>query len=270
MIEQTNTAAPPIEELNGQGDEIARLRARLAEIQRERDHLVAIVDILQEVSASLHFVDILQAIARKLGAAFGLDRCSIFLTGQADEVRLVASYEDPGIRNLVVDINRYPELKRVYESGETVFIPDAAADPQFRSLRSTLEARNVRSIVVIPIQSSGAVIGALFLRTTREADPFSDADVRFCQVVASLTARALRNAHRFEGLVRDQQSAALAERRAELRRIALVAYMRRLLEAYGKMDENALAEGRLPNAAGEELDRLVGVTMRVLDEEANP
>ena len=52
---------------------------RGAELQRERDQLVAVVDILQDISSSLHFVDILQAIARKLGETFGLDRCSIFL-----------------------------------------------------------------------------------------------------------------------------------------------------------------------------------------------
>ena len=48
-------------------ERIARLEARVAELQRERDHLVAVVDILQEISSSLHFVDIQQAIARKLG-----------------------------------------------------------------------------------------------------------------------------------------------------------------------------------------------------------
>jgi len=89
---------PPTENFGAQADadadpaeEVPRLRARLAELQRERDHLVAVVDILQEISASLHFVDILQAIARKLGDAFGLDRCAIFLTGEQHEVRLVAS-----------------------------------------------------------------------------------------------------------------------------------------------------------------------------------
>src|SRR5438477_1666287 len=111
------------------------LEARVAELERERKHLLAVIEILKEVSTSLHFVDILQAIARKLGEAFGLDRCAIFLTGDADEVRLVASYEDPGIRNLVVDLNRYPELKRAFESGETVFIPDAPNDPMLRSVR---------------------------------------------------------------------------------------------------------------------------------------
>ena len=267
-MEQTNTTSTPPEESAGRDDEIARLRARVAELQRERDHLVAIVDILQEISSSLHFVDILQAIARKLGEAFGLDRSAIFLAGEKDEVRLVASYEDPGIRNLVVDLHRYPELKRAFESKETVFIPDAANDPMLRPIKAQLDMRNVRSIIVVPIQWQGSVIGAIFLRTERDAEPFSDADVRFCQVVASLTAKALRNAHRFESLLRSQKDATQAQRQAELQRIALLSFMRRLLDRYTQSDDHAWAETLLPKASDEELERLVSVAMEVFEEEA--
>ena len=249
-------------------DEPARLRARVAELQRERDHLVAIVDILQEVSESLHFVDVLQTIARKMGETFGLDRCAIFLSGDKDEVRLVASYEDPTIRNLVVDLNRYPELKRAFESGETVFIPDAANDPMLASIKSQLDYRNVRSIVVIPIRWEGSVIGAIFLRTEREAEPFSEADVRFCTTVASLTAKALRNAHRFETLLHSQHEVGIAQRKSELQRVALVGFMRRLLDRYARGEEHTWAETLLPRAADDELERLVTVAMQVLEEEA--
>src|SRR5260370_6619408 len=94
------------------------LTARVAELERERKHLLAIIEILKEVSTSLHFIDILQAIARKLGEAFGLDRCSIFLAERGGKsVRLVASYEDPTIRHYVVDLERYPELKRSMQNG---------------------------------------------------------------------------------------------------------------------------------------------------------
>src|SRR6478609_4546102 len=233
---------PQSTEPHSTDDEVARLRARLATVERERDHLAAIVDILQEVASSLHFIDVLQTIARKLGETFGLDRCSIFLSGEKSEVRLVASYEDPTIRNLVVDLNRYPELKRAFDSGETVFIPDAANDPTFKSIKNTLDTRNVRSIVVVPIQWQGTVIGAIFLRTDRDAEPFSDADVRFCQVVASLTAKALRNAHRFEALLRDQKEAAQGQRRTDLQRIALIAFIRRLLDRYTKTEDHVWAE----------------------------
>lgn len=244
------------------------MRARVAELQRERDHLVAIVDILQEISSSLHFVDILQAIARKLGDAFGLDRCAIFLSTEQNEVRLVASYEDPTIRNLVVDLNRYPELKKALDSGETVFIPDATSDPTLRSIKGMLDTRNVGSIVVVPIQWQATIIGAIFLRTDRDAEPFSDGDVRFCQVVASLTAKALRNAHRFEALIRDQKDAAQGQRRSDLQRVALIAFIRRLLDRYTKSDDHVWAETLLPKASDEELDRLVTVAMQVIDEEA--
>jgi two-component system, sensor histidine kinase ChiS len=213
-------------------------------------------------------VDILQTIARKLGETFGLDRCAIFLSGDQNEVRLVASYEDPSIRNLVVDLNRYPELKRAYESKATVFIPDAANDPTLKSIKGTLEMRNVRSIVVVPLQWEGAVIGAIFLRTERDAEPFSDADVRFCQLVASLTSKALRNAHRFETLLRQQQDQSQGQRRAELQRIALLGFLRRLLERYGSTEEHQWGETLLSRASGDELERLVSVAMQVMDEEA--
>ena len=246
---------------------MARLRSRVAELQKERDHLVAVVDILQEISSSLHFVDILQAIARKLGDAFGLDRCAIFLAGEKDEVRLVASYEDPAIRNLVVDLNRYPELKRAFESKETVFIPDATKDPMLRSVKSTLDTRNVRSIVVVPIQWQGTNIGAIFIRTVRTAPPFSDADVRFVKVIAGITAKALRNAHRFEAL-RSEKNVTGEQRRNDLQRIALLSFVRRLLERYAKTDDHVWAETLLPKASDEELERLVSVAVQVIDEEA--
>ena len=267
-MDQRQSTLPQAEGSGERGDEVIRLRARVDELQRERDHLVAVVDILQEISASLHFVDILQTIARKLGETFGLDRCSIFLAGDQADIRLVASYEDPTIRNLVIDLERYPELKRAFGSGETVFIPDAANDPMLREVRDTLNLRNVRSIIVVPIRWRRTVIGAIFLRTERDASPFSDSDIRFCQVIASLTAKALRNAHRFEAMVRATQDVTQAQRRSELQRIALVSFIQRLLDRYTRSEDHMWAETLLPRASDEELERLVTVAMQVIDEEA--
>src|SRR5213592_1080688 len=244
------------------------LEARVAELERERKHLLAVIEILKEVSRSLHFIDILQAIARKLGEAFGLDRCSIFLAERGGRsVRLVASYEDPTIRNYVVDLERYPELKRAMQGGETVFIPDAATDPSLKHVKGELISRRVKSITVVPITWRGVAIGAIFLRTFRDGPTFSDEDVRFVQVVASITAQALRNAHRYERLAQRQQETGETMRRMELERVALLSFLRRLLGAFGER-EGAWAEGLLPRASADELDRLVGVAMAVIQEEA--
>lgn len=240
----------------------------MVELERERDQLVAVVDILTEISSSLHFVDILQAITRRLGKAFGLDRCTIFLLGEQRDVRLMATYEDPRLSNFVIDLERYPELKRAFESGETVFIPDASTEPMFQGAELLLALRNVRSIVVVPIRWRGSVIGAIFMRTERGAAPFSDRDVGFAQVIASLTANALRNAHRFESLLRTQKEPDRDRRASELQRIALVAFIRRLLDRYTSAEDHMWAETLLPPSSDEELERLVSVAMEVVREEA--
>lgn len=189
---------PPIES----PDEEPALRRRVDELQRERDHLVAVVDILHAVSGSLHFSDVVQTIARKLGETFGLDRSSIFLTSSSEDVRLVATYENPTISNLVIDLARYPELARALDSGETVFIADATDEPMLANIRALLDSRGVRSIVVAPIRWREQVIGAIVVRTDRDAPPFSEGDVQFLQAVAGLTVTALRNAHRLQATLR--------------------------------------------------------------------
>ncbi|HET8650120.1 MAG TPA: GAF domain-containing protein [Gemmatimonadales bacterium] len=249
-------------------DEVKRLQARIELLEQERKHLLAIVEILQEIGGSLHFVDIVQAVARRLGEAFGLDRCSIFLAERNGRtVRLVASYEDPGIRNYVVDLDRYPELKQALQTGQPVFIADVATDPRLSQALGPRESRRVKSITVVPISWRAVPIGAIFLRSYRDGPGFSDADVQFCQVVASLTAQALRNAHRFERLQSRQYGGSGTARTQERQRVVLVRYLRRLLDTFAERDPVA-AEGLSPRASDAELERLVDVTLTVLDQEA--
>ncbi|MEP6573067.1 MAG: GAF domain-containing protein [Gemmatimonadota bacterium] len=250
-------------------EDTARLQARVQDLEHERRHLLAIIEILQEIAGSLHFVDIMQSIARRLGEAFGLDRCSIFLAERDGKtVRLVASYEDPSIRNYVVDLDRYPELRKALQSGRTVFIPDVSLDPSLAHVRGALQTRKAKSITVVPITWRGAAIGAIFLRTFRDGPTFSESDVNFCQVVANLTAKSLRNAHRFERLqTRTGEPGTNATRAQERERVALIGFLRRLLDEFSAKD-GPWGEGVLARASAEEIERLVGVAMTVLVQEA--
>ena len=246
-------------------DEVERLQSRLTALEQERKHLLAVIEILQDVGGSLHFAEVVQSVTLRLGETFGLDRCSIFLAERGgNSVRLVASYEDPGIRNYVVDLDRYPELRRALQTGETVFIADAATDPSLGSARWALAARKVKTITVIPISWRGSAIGAIFLRTFRDGPSFSAADLQFCQVVANLTAKALRNAHRFERL-RKRKGEDEDARQREQEQAALIGFMRRLLATYptAPADEPGLGDGVSP-----EIERLVGVAQAVLSQES--
>lgn len=239
---------------------------RLRELQRERLHLITLVEILQEVAGTLNFVDVLQAITRKLGDTFGLDRCSIFLSERTGTTaRLVASYEDPSIRNYVVDLGRYPELKRSLDSGEVVFIPDAQDDPHLQHIRGALATRNVKTITVVPITWRRVAIGAIFLRTDRDGAAFSEQDIAFTQAVAVVAAKALRVVYRYERLLRRHAEQSETARRSERERLALIAYLRRLMDAVAERHNQS--DEQLGQTVADELERLVDISMAVLAEE---
>jgi GAF domain-containing protein len=124
----------------------------------------------------------------------------------------------------------------------------------------------VKSITAIPISWRGTAIGAILLRTFRDGPNFSSADLQFCQVVANLTAKALRNAHRFEKL-RQKRGETGALRRREREQAALIGFLRNLLSSYppraGTEDEPDLTAEVSP-----EIGRLSGVAQAVLSQEA--
>ncbi len=243
------------------------LSARIEELERERDRLLTIIEILQEISGKLHFTDVLQAIARRLGDLFGLDRASILLADRGGQTaRLVASYEDPSIRNVVVDLSRYPEIRRALETGETVFIADASSEPELVRAKGALARRKAKAITVVPIKHKGAAVGVIFLRTYQGGTPFSEADVRFTQMVSELTSRALRNAHRYETLARKSEKLGETADHLQRERLVLVAFLQRLLDAFNTRDVDA--QDILSETSAKELERLVGVTLAVLAEEA--
>src|SRR5207244_5742892 len=105
------------------------------------------------------------------------------------------------------------ELMRSMKWGKTVITTNTATDPSLKHVKSELISRRVKSITVVPITWRGVAIGAIFLRTFRDGPTFSDGDVRFVQVVAAITAQALRNAHRYERLAQRQQETGETMRR---------------------------------------------------------
>lgn len=245
-------------------DDVASLKSRIQSLEAEHRQLLTVVEILEEIGGAPQFTDIVQVVARRLGEALGLDRCSIFLAEKGGRsARLVASFEDPSIRNYLVDLDRYPELRRALESGETVVIADAESDPGLQGAQKALKDRKVKSITVVPIKWRGAAIGAIFLRTFRDGQSFSDSDIRFVEVVASLTAKALRNAHRIERLQQRIGDGGAAS--ADPHQVVLAEFLRRLLTQAAARGANLT----MAQATQEELDRLVGVTLTVLAQEAD-
>lgn len=83
----------------------------------------------------------------------------------------------------------------VARAGESVLIPDTAADPRFCGRIDALSGFVTKSLVCVPMVSQGRVLGVLQFINHPEGHPYTDSDVRKAQAFASLSAVALQNHH---------------------------------------------------------------------------
>jgi two-component system cell cycle response regulator len=202
---------------------LARVKAHLR-VGRELNQARAeartrseMVDILQEVTASLKPEEIYHILVRRVARGLKISKCSlVFANPGEEEATVVASYENPMLRDLRIGLARYPEIRRALDTRQTVLVTDVATDPIYAVARSEWETEGfkvpTRSAIAIPFVMRDQRAGVFFLRTTVEDTPLNHADVAFAEQVIKAAAQALEKAYDLESaVIGREQMKALAE-----------------------------------------------------------
>lgn len=202
---------------------LARVKAHLR-VGRELNQARAeartrseMVDILQEVTASLKPEEIYHILVRRVARGLKISKCSlVFSTPGEEEATVVASYENPMLRDLRIGLARYPEIRRALDTRQTVLVTDVATDPIYAVARTEWELEGfkvpTRSAIAIPFVMRDQRAGVFFLRTTVEDTPLNHADVAFAEQVIKAAAQALEKAYDLESaVIGREQMKALAE-----------------------------------------------------------
>jgi two-component system cell cycle response regulator len=195
---------------------LARVQAHLRsshELVRAREEAqsrAAIVDILHEVTDSLKPEDIYHILARRIARELKIAKCSLVLAKPGDQVGVVvAAYENPMLRNLQIQLARYPEIERALAQGHAVLVEDVASDPLYADerLRWLREGITVptRSAVALPFSMKDQQVGVFFLRTTGDDPPLTRADAQFAETVIRTAVAAIGKAYDFETAVSDKK-----------------------------------------------------------------
>jgi two-component system, cell cycle response regulator len=203
-------------ELRARIDADLRVRRDLRDARdalRTRDLLF---DIFQEVSSALRADEIFQTLVRRVGQAFGLTHCSFVLTAPGeDKGRVVAVYENPAIRDLRVELERYPEIQEAIRTERPVIIHDVHDHPLFETIRKRWQQQeievNVQAAVALPVFVQGRAAGVFFLRTVQGDPRLRTQDVAFANTIAQAAARVLENEERRAAIYRRQISAGVTD-----------------------------------------------------------
>ncbi|GAB4164037.1 MAG: response regulator [Geothermobacteraceae bacterium] len=171
----------------------------------------ALVDISESIADSVETGQILRRIVGKIaGHISDIERCSIAVIQEDSAVGYVlASSDDASVEELRFDLDNYPEIRRVLETGEPLLVSDVDRDPLLDPVRGRLANRQFNAILVVPVHHQQRVVGVMVLRALRSRPTLSPREIEFCQLVADVASGPLCNARFFTRLRRE--SAALRQ-----------------------------------------------------------
>jgi two-component system, cell cycle response regulator len=122
---------------------------------------------------------------------------------------VVAAYENPMLRNLEIDLGRYPEIQKALTSARLVLVEDVSSDPLYAEERQRWDREGIkvptRSAVALPFWMKDQQMGVFFLRTTGDDPPLTRADAQFAETVIKTAVSAIEKAYDFETAVSDKQ-----------------------------------------------------------------
>jgi len=187
-----------------------RLGKAVAEARGEAKNRAAMVEILHEITDSLKPEEIYHILVRRVARVLNISKCSIVIAKAGDKTgTVVASFENPMLRNLEIEMARYPEIERALASSSSVLVTDVATDPMYARERTRWQSERIlvptRSAVAIPFAMRDRQVGVFFLRTTEADAALTPADARFAESVIEAAVAAIEKAYDFETAVLDKR-----------------------------------------------------------------
>jgi two-component system cell cycle response regulator len=167
--------------------------------EKEKKFLKALIDISSLISSTLNSQEILYFMVKKISEVIPVVRCSMIrIVHEQNYAQVVATFENPKLTTLTLDLKKYPEIKEALITQKPVFISDVKSDPIMSEVKELITSLKIKSIIVLPIFYKETVIGTLFLRTSKTGKPFTEDEMMFCRTVANTSANSLYNAFLYE------------------------------------------------------------------------
>ena len=163
--------------------------------KRETEDLRAFLEVTAATNSTLDLRRILYTVTLRVARLVSALRCSILqIDGGSGQCSVVASSDAPEVSGLVLDLRKYPEVRRAIETRQAVVIHDVRREQLMHDVRETVERLGFESILVLPLLHGESLLGMLFLRAARDGRRFTSEEIASCQIVANASANAMRNA----------------------------------------------------------------------------
>lgn len=183
----------------------SRIRGFYQELHEDKKNLETILDITKAVSSLIKVEEVLHTIVKRIADITGAARCSIVLIAKEDIGYVLASHESPTIKDIQINLSKYPEIKEALKVKKPVMVEDITNHPLMAEVKGLLKGLEKMNVLVLPIIWEEEVVGTLFLRTRRVGKGFTEKEIKLCQIIASSAYHAIKNAKLFEDISKEKE-----------------------------------------------------------------
>jgi two-component sensor histidine kinase len=184
----------------------------LHKLEQKTAQLRAVGEISAALAAAWKLEDTLEVITRITSQVMSVDSCSIYLQ-ERDSDRLVLKATTGLAREAIghASLGVGEGLTGwAVTHGQPVAMRDALNDPRFKLLSETRE-EGLKSLMAVPLNVQGRIIGAMNVQTANMHD-FSSDEIELLSLIANLAAGALEKAMLYERMQQQiQELSTLAE-----------------------------------------------------------
>ena len=168
---------------------------RAANDQQRR--LAAVYEVSRVLGTSLDLDEVLNQVMDAIIHLTGAERgfLMLFDTGAEPEIRVARNMEREALDDEASGISR-SVINLVVETGEQVVTTNATRDPRFYDQPSVV-AHHLRSILCVPLQARGSLIGVIYVDNRIRSGVFDEADLEMLTTFATQAAMAIENARLF-------------------------------------------------------------------------
>jgi CRP-like cAMP-binding protein len=154
----------------------------------------------------------------------------------------------------------------VAETGETILIPDAYADPRFNPEIDKQSGYRTRNMLCMPMKNKDGKIIGVFQLLNKNQGSFDDDDVSFIDALSAHASVAIENAHMAQEMVANERLSAVGKMASVIIHDiknpmgTLRVYAQVMKRKSGNEEANKLADEMI-----HQVDRFVNMTQEILD-----
>lgn len=149
--------------------------------------------VLRQAISGDSIPNILYNLTRMVALKVDGVRCSVIHVASPSSGIVVVSNDDKAATGIELDLNKYPEVVNVVNTGVMIAIENIETSPELRLIKGLLRDIMFNSMIVCPVYRFQKAFGVMSLRMPAEKTVISDNEMRFVEIVSHVVSLVLSN-----------------------------------------------------------------------------